>query len=531
MNRIVIFTGDASAFSVRWGIGDLIDRFPEFHWLVVEHRPPRNFRTLATSKWRQLRREGVRAIVDMVRTIGSAVVARVVRTAAPSHGAPGHEYALGSILARPRVSLLRPGDIHATQSLAAVREFDPDLGISLAAPILRPELFAIPKQGTINLHKGKLPTFRGMPPAFWEIWTGASEVGCSVHRVESKLDTGPILLQSTIPVEPFSTVRGLQVALDRVGVEMMCEAVHRISSGIAQWEPQAVGGKTYRKPTAAQWDAIRSREPGRPMWNGKTIAKELVLCLYVVLLRPLPRLLLALVSRQRICVLLYHRVSDRMRDSVTVGVEQFEQQMAQVKRHCHVVGIEDVVANRVRRRRVRPIVAITFDDGYRDNYECAAPILLRHELPAAFFVSTGLIESDRGFPHDLEKLGKVIPAMDWAQVARMHRWGFVVGSHSETHINCAKADAGTVDLEIVESMRTLRERLGLTDVIFAYPYGGRDDFSDRWRDRVRQVGYVGCLSAYGGCNKRMVDPFNVLRTGINFGFGKWAFRARLEGWA
>ena len=86
-------------------------------------------------------------------------------------------------------------------------------------------------------------------------------------------------------------------------------------------------------------------------------------------------------------------------------------------------------------------------------------------------------------------------------------------------------------MEIVGSMRTLRERVMVDEVIFAYPYGGRGDFDDRWRERVKQAGYIGCLSAYGGRNAPEVDAFDIRRTGINQGFGKWAFRARLEGWA
>ena len=152
--------------------------------------------------------------------------------------------------------------------------------------------------------------------------------------------------------------------------------------------------------------------------------------------------------------------------------------MMETVKHCRVVSIDDIVNNRVSRRALRPIVAVTFDDGYRDNYELAAPVLLRHGVPAGFFVSTALLENDRGFPHDLEKLGRALPSMDWRQVAQLRRWGFVIGSHTETHINCAKGDAQAVDQEIVESRRTLRERIGLDDVIFAYPYGGRDDFND-----------------------------------------------------
>jgi methionyl-tRNA formyltransferase len=531
MRRVVIFTGDAAAFSVRWGIAELVQALAEVTWLIVEHRPPRTLRTVVRNQWRQLKREGHRYFPHTLHAIGQGIAERMRPRRVAASEAPGRALDLDVLLADPRISRVRFADIHGEAALAAVRDFAPDLGLSLAAPILKPALFEIPRLGTINLHKGKLPDFRGMPPAFWEMFTGAKEVGCTVHRVERKLDAGPVLLRTVIPVESFSTIRGLQICLDRIGVQMMCDAVASIANGAAQWEPQPSGGQTFRKPTLAQIAEAGRREPGRKRMDAKAAAKELVFWAYVALARPLPRWFLGLVDRQRITVILYHRVSDARRDSLTVGIEQFERQMQAVVRHCQVVSIEDLVRGRVSRRTRRPIVAVTFDDGYRDNAEHAAPVLLRYGVPAAFFVSTQLIESDRGFPHDREKLRMVIPAMDWRQVAFLHRNGFTVGSHTQTHINCVRGDPQDVEREIVGSMATLRERLGLAAPIFAYPYGGRTDFNEHWRQRVRQAGYIGCLSAYGERNPAPVEPFNVRRTGINHGFGRWAFRARLEGWA
>lgn len=529
MDRAAIFTGDVAAYSVRRGIGELIRRFPEMHWLVVEHRPPRHWRKVAHNQITQFRRDGLRGI--------AATVASTLRALSetsgdqPTTGAPGKEFSLQRLIGDPRVSFMRTSDIHAAPTIAAVGKFNPDVGISLAAPILKPALFEIPRLGTFNLHKGKLPDYRGMPPAFWEMWTKASEVGCTVHRIENALDAGPVVAKASIPIERFSTVRGLQIRLDEVGVDLVVDALAKIGGGEATLEPQSGSGTLYRKPTLAQVAALRQREPGRAPLTWRGAVKDATFRIYVCCVRPLPKLFLGLIGRQRVTVLLYHRVCDSLRDSVTVGIEQFERQMNDVRKRCRVVSIEDVVAGTVSRRSLRPIVAVTFDDGYRDNFEYAAPILLRCGVPAAFFVSTRLLDSDQGFPHDLTKLGRAIPAMAWKQVETLQRWGFYLGSHTQTHINCVKGDPATVDKEIVESKRDLENRLGSQNLIFAYPYGGREDFSDHWRDRVRNAGYVGCLSAYGGCNRGGIDSFNVVRTGISHAFGKWAFRSRLEGWA
>ena len=529
IDRAVIFTGNASAFSVRRGISELMSRFPSVNWLIIEHRPPRRWSRVARNQIKRFRREGWRfipyAVATLVRTLGAAV-----RRDGPVVDVPGAEYELGRLLSHRSISFCRTADIHAEDTIAAVREFKPDVGLSLAAPILKPELFNIPRLGTINLHKGKLPDYRGMPPAFWEIWNGEQEVGCSIHQVAVGLDEGPVLVRATVPVEQFSTVRGLQIKLDEIGIQLTADAVDMLTRGAATPEPQAEKGKVYRKPTLAQQAAIRTREPGRVQFSWRTFAKEAFFLVYVLCVRPLPRLTLGLTNRQRVTVLLYHRVSDSVRDTLTVGVEQFERQMVDVKRHSRVVTIEDIVRCKVSRRSLRPIVAVTFDDGYRDNYEYAAPILLRCGVPAAFFVSTGLLDCDRGFPHDLARYGKAVPTMTWKQVEALKQWKFGIGSHTQTHVNCVKDDPGIVDREIIESKRDLQRAVGLQDCIFAYPYGGRGDFNDEWRGRVRQAGYIGCLSAYGGSNRLAIDPFNVVRTGFSHAFGRWAVRARLEGW-
>ena len=78
--------------------------------------------------------------------------------------------------------------INSPAASRAVTAFEPDIGLSLAAPILKKRLFAIPTLGTLNLHKGKVPEYRGMPPAFWEMRNGEASVGCTVHWVEERLD-------------------------------------------------------------------------------------------------------------------------------------------------------------------------------------------------------------------------------------------------------------------------------------------------------------------------------------------------------
>jgi peptidoglycan/xylan/chitin deacetylase (PgdA/CDA1 family) len=261
----------------------------------------------------------------------------------------------------------------------------------------------------------------------------------------------------------------------------------------------------------------------------RSVLKTAALWGYSNVYRPIPGLLRSVLSRQRIVVLLYHRVNDDYADSVTVGVRQFAQQMDYLQTHHIVVDLEDVLLGQVRRDASRPLIAITFDDGYRDNFDFAVPILLRHRLPATFFVSTGLVDTELAYPHDLEKLNQRVPVMSWRQLREMRNNGFKIGSHTVSHLNCAKAAISAVERELLSSRDCLLEQLGVEKVMFAYPFGGRDDITPAVLELVKAAGYIGCVSAYGGCVSGTIDPFSVPRMNINCNFSMVAFKAALQG--
>jgi peptidoglycan/xylan/chitin deacetylase (PgdA/CDA1 family) len=119
--------------------------------------------------------------------------------------------------------------------------------------------------------------------------------------------------------------------------------------------------------------------------------------------------------------------------------------------------------------------------------------------------------------------------MTWAQLRRLRAQGFTIGSHTVSHIDCAAESEGVVKGELAQSRDDIRRLLEVDSVILAYPYGGRDNMTAARLEWVKQAGYVGCLSAYGGVNKGAVDPFNVLRRSINWEFSDRAFLCRCFG--
>lgn len=234
-------------------------------------------------------------------------------------------------------------------------------------------------------------------------------------------------------------------------------------------------------------------------------------------------------GRDSVVVLLYHRVSDAFRDNVTVGVEQFDIQMKYLAGTFEVMSLPALLASPPAAGS-GPIVAITFDDGYLDNFENAAPILRNHGLPATFFVSTEMITHNKPFQHDLDALGFGLRNMSWDQIRQMQAEGFHFGAHTATHVNMARSSDEVAKAELESSLATIKRELNLDAVAFAYTFGKRSDFSPARLAQVKAAGYVCNCSAYGGINPLTLDRWDIRRQGVDYRFTRAALGARIRGW-
>ncbi len=99
------------------------------------------------------------------------------------------------------------------------------------------------------------------------------------------------------------------------------------------------------------------------------------------------------------CILMYHRVAAEECDpwDLCVSPQRFEDQLRSLARDYRVVALTELLAEHLSQRLSDGTVAITFDDGYADNLQAAAPLLVRNGLPATFFVTSGAIGSQREF--------------------------------------------------------------------------------------------------------------------------------------
>ena len=158
---------------------------------------------------------------------------------------------------------------HAEESCDLMRAARADLGVIYGTNIIRESVFRIPRLGSINLHQGLAPFYRGGPPVFWELYNGEREVGLTVHFVETKVDTGAIILQEAVPLA-YDDARGTDFEafiedytarhLRARSAELVARAVGRVAEGAYEARQQDTTlGKRYRLPVKREKDELRRR--------------------------------------------------------------------------------------------------------------------------------------------------------------------------------------------------------------------------------------------------------------------------------
>jgi hypothetical protein len=139
-------------------------------------------------------------------------------------------------------------DIHAEDVLAQVRSLSPDLGLVYGSPILKPALYEIPTFGTLGIHHGQVPQYRGKKTMFWAMYHGEKTAGVTIQQVNSGLDTGAIVKQGHVTIGRCSQ-RAVWRDLEDLGLELYIQAILDVHRGLAESNPQnGQRGPLYHDP-------------------------------------------------------------------------------------------------------------------------------------------------------------------------------------------------------------------------------------------------------------------------------------------
>lgn len=224
--------------------------------------------------------------------------------------------------------------------------------------------------------------------------------------------------------------------------------------------------------------------------------------------------------RSKMVVVTFHRVNDWMEeDGITCDSRKFEVFCNFFRKHFRIVHLSEQIAGCREGRSMGGTLSITFDDGYKDNFEVAAPILGRLGLPATFFVATGFIGTEFVPPWD-QGLARQPGWMSWDQVQSLRDQGHEIGAHTDQHIDLGTTAADTIRADLARCKDKLHRELGAPAPLFAYPFGGRQNISPASLELVRQAGFECCVSSCGGINPPVADPFHLNRISVGGWYSK-----------
>jgi peptidoglycan/xylan/chitin deacetylase (PgdA/CDA1 family) len=220
-------------------------------------------------------------------------------------------------------------------------------------------------------------------------------------------------------------------------------------------------------------------------------------------------------KRFRTIIILYHEISDEAQSKYSVSIENFKNQMGYIKKHFNTISLNSLINNEDTSHTLMDTVAITFDDGQKDNFLNAHPVLKKYKLQATIFLISRFI----GSRDDI---------LDVEEIKTMEKDGIDFGSHTLTHKVLSEIDSNEATKEINNSKAELENILGKKIQFFAYPYGKKRHFNEYIKTQVKNAGYKAAFTTENGEIDCKSDLFELKRTCIK-NFPLFVFKVSVSG--
>src|SRR3989339_1931367 len=220
-------------------------------------------------------------------------------------------------------------------------------------------------------------------------------------------------------------------------------------------------------------------------------------------------------------ILMYHSVSENGL-FFSVSPYTFEKQLAYLKREKYsVIKLSELIARIKKHKDISKCVVITFDDGYRDNYADAFPLLQKYSFPATIFLATHFVESER------DVHGVTIPMLTKAQITEMVATGSIeFMPHTQTHLSLREDTPLEVAIkEVVDSSLDVERLTGARAAIFSYPKGRVNVAVDGY---LRENGWDGAVTVEEGLVTPKSDIFLLCRNSVDSATSMAQFKGKVS---
>ena len=224
-------------------------------------------------------------------------------------------------------------------------------------------------------------------------------------------------------------------------------------------------------------------------------------------------------KRPKFTILMYHSVNPNHRRSIKL--EKFEQQIEFLTSNYQVSPLKDFFNFN------RNSFAVTFDDGYEDNFQYALPILKKYNCSTTFFICTGFVEKEIGITKNGAYEG--LNPLSLKQIKEMKKQGIDFGCHTHSHPILSKLSLEEVKKEIHKSKVILKNILKDKVKFFAYPQGQIDTFNKDIILILKEEGFQLACSTIWGSNNKRTDPLILHRIRIDPEDNLKDFQNKIEG--
>lgn len=207
----------------------------------------------------------------------------------------------------------------------------------------------------------------------------------------------------------------------------------------------------------------------------------------------------------------YHRIAKTEPNPWSMDFETFKHQVQWMQERFDIVSMEEA-QNRIDSGfNERPTITITFDDGYAENCEEALPFLIRESIPITYFVTTGNAVDQVPFQHDIDR-GCPLPTNTIESLRALANAGIEIGAHTRSHPDLGSiSDPMELFDEVICATRDLEQAIGKKISYFAFPFGQYVNMQASIFQLLKQQGFKGVCSAYGGWNEIGGDSFHIQR--------------------
>lgn len=169
-------------------------------------------------------------------------------------------------------------------------------------------------------------------------------------------------------------------------------------------------------------------------------------------------------------VLTYHSIDD-LSSPISTTPERFQGQMDRLAQTGWTgVTLDVALAGLSAGQWPARSFLLTFDDGYRNILEHAAPVIARYRIPAIVFLITTRVGTTTRWPGQPGWVPDA-PLLDWQQLRELAAAGWTLGAHTQTHPRLPAISPADAEREIVTSKKEIEDRCGVRVETFAYPYG------------------------------------------------------------